>query len=177
MIGIALGFMDRIRPSDCVMRWMTWLLYGMGMIAFTAVVARPFFTVGINLDHSLPGHVFLIHKGEMPAKGKFVGFRFQGFPPYFPQGAIFVKILAGVPGDVVRVVDDGCIKYRVNRIVIGCAKPRTRDGKTLLLGPVGEIPRGRYAVRGTHPDSLDSRYAAVGWIRRGQIIGRAYRLF
>jgi len=177
VIGIALDFMDRIRPSVRVIRWMTWLLYGMGMIAFTAVVSRPFFTLGINLDHSLPGHVFLIHKGEMPVKGQLVAFRFQGFPPYFPQGTTFVKILAGVPGDVVRAVDEGCIKYRVNRMVIGCAKPRTRDGQMLLLGPVGEIPRERYAVRGTHPDSLDSRYAAVGWIRQSQIIGHAYRLF
>jgi len=177
VIGIALDSMARIRPPDRAIRWMRRFLYGMGIIAFTAVVARPFFTLGINLDHSLPGHVFLIHKGEMPVKGQLVAFLFQGFPPYFPQGTTFVKILAGVPGDVVRAVDEGCIKYRVNRTIIGCAKPRTHDGKVLLLGPVGEIPRGRYAVRGTHPDSLDSRYAAVGWIRRGQIIGRAYRLF
>jgi len=177
VIGVVIDFMDRIRPPDRVIRWMTWLLYGMGMIAFTAVVARPFFTLGINLDHSLPGYVFLIHKGEMPERGQLVAFRFQGFEPYFPAGATFVKILAGMPGDVVSAVDEGCIKYRVNRVVIGCAKPGTRDGQMLLLGPVGEIPRERYAVRGTHPDSLDSRYAAVGWIRKSQIIGHAYRLF
>ncbi|MDQ6959615.1 MAG: S26 family signal peptidase [Mariprofundaceae bacterium] len=181
MIGIAIDFMDRIRPSGRVIRWMTWLLYGMGMIALTAVVARPFFTVGINLDHSLPGHVFLIHRGEMPEKEQFVAFRFQGFEPYFPVGVTFVKILAGTPGDRVHAGNHGCIEYRVNSqstgTIIGCAKPEARDGRTLLLGPVGEIPRGRYAVRGTHPDSLDSRYAAVGWIRQGQIIGRAYRLF
>lgn len=181
MIGIALDFMDRIRPPDRAIRWMRRFLYGIGVVALIVVVARPFFTVGINLDHSLPGHVFLIHKGEMPERGQFVAFRFQGFEPYFPAGATFVKILVGMPGDVVSAVDEACIEYRVYSpsfgTVIGCAKPRTRDGKVLLLGPVGEIPGKMYAVRGTHPDSLDSRYAAVGWIRQGQIIGRAYSLF
>jgi len=173
--------MDRIRPSDRAIRWMLRTLYALGVMALVIAICRPFFTIGINLDHSLPGRVFLIHKGEMPERGQLVAFRFQGYPPYFPAGATFVKILAGVPGDVIQAVDNGCIEYRVHTrdfvMVIGCAKPDTRDGRPLNLGPVGEIPDGRYAVAGTHPDSLDSRYAAVGWIARDQIIGRAYRVF
>jgi len=172
-----MDFMDRIHPSARAIRWMMRILYGMGILSLTMFAARPFFTVGINLDHSLPGHVFLIHKGEMPKRGQIVAFRFQGYKPYFPEGSTFVKILAGVPGDVVRAVDHGCIEYRVNRTVIGCAKGRTRDGKPLTLGPVGEIPRNHYAVRGTDIDSFDSRYAGVGWIKKTQVIGRAYRLF
>jgi len=181
VIATATAFMDRIRPSDRAIRWMLRTLYALGVMALVIAICRPFFTIGINLDHSLPGHVFLIHKGEMPARGQFVAFRFQGFEPYFPRGATFVKILAGMPGDEVRAVSDGCIEYRVFThsfvSVIGCAKPDTRDGRPLNLGPVGEIPDGRYAVAGTHPDSLDSRYAAVGWIARDQIIGRAWMVF
>jgi conjugal transfer pilin signal peptidase TrbI len=181
VIAAMSSFMDRIRPSDRIIRWLLRMLYAMGVVALAVALCRPFFTIGINLDHSLPGHVFLIHKGEMPERGQLVAFRFQGFPPYFPAGATFVKILAGMPGDEVRAEDAGCIEYRAHTrtfvMVIGCAKAKTRDGHPLNLGPVGEIPQGRYAVAGTHPDSLDSRYAAVGWIRRDQIIGRAYRIF
>lgn len=181
MIASAMDFLDRIRPPDRVIRRMTWLLYGMAAMAATVVVAMPFFTIGINLDHSLPGHVFLIHKGEMPRRGQIVAFRFQGHPPYFPAGTTFVKILAGVPGDVVQAANNGCIEYRVHAptssMVIGCAKANARDGLPLHPGPVGKIPQGRYAVAGTHPDSFDSRYAGVGWIRRDQIIGRARMIF
>ncbi len=166
----------RIRPPESVLRWMTRTLYAVAALIFVLLVAKPFFTIGINLDHSLPGYVFLIHKGEMPVKGQIVAFRFQGYKPYFSAGTIFVKLLAGVPGDVVSAVDHGCIEYRVNQMVIGCVRPKARDGHPLNLGPVGEIPPGRYAVRGTSIDSFDSRYAGVGWIKRSQIIGRAYRL-
>jgi len=177
MIAAFMDVVERIQPPARWIRWMMWLLYGMLAIALTAVLARPFFTIGINLDHSLPGHVFLIHKGEMPARGQIMAFRFQGYKPYFRAGTTFVKILAGIPGDVVRATDHGCIQYRVNHTVIGCARAFAHDGHPLNLGPVGEIPKGRYAVRGTSFDSFDSRYAGVGWIKRGQIIGRAYRLF
>lgn len=181
MIADAIAFMDRIRPSDRAIRWLTRALYAMGVVALVMTACRPFFSLGINLDHSLPGHVFLIHKGEMPRRGQIVAFRFQGFAPYFPAGTTFVKILAGVPGDVVQAANNGCIEYRVHAptssMVIGCAKANARDGLPLHPGPVGKIPQGRYAVAGTHPDSFDSRYAGVGWIRRDQIIGRAWRIF
>ncbi len=177
MMAAAMEFMDSIHPPERVIRWLMRLLYAMAAIVITTVVARPFFTVGINLDHSLPGTVFLIHKGEMPKRGQVVAFRFQGYKPYFPAGAIFVKLLAGIPGDTVRATDHGCIQYSVNQTVIGCARAHARDGHSLNLGPVGMIPKGRYAVRGTSWDSFDSRYAGVGWIRKSQIIGRAYRLF
>jgi len=113
----------------------------------------------------------------MPKKGQIIAFRFQGYKTYFPPDAIFVKMLAGVPGDVVRAVNHGCIAYQVNQTQVGCARATTRDGDPLTLGPVGEIPEHRYFVRGVSPDSFDSRYAGVGWIRKDQIIGRAYRLF
>lgn len=175
----------RHQPPAWVVRSLYRLLIGMVAIAALAVIAMPFFSIGINLDHSLPGHVFLIHKdGTPPGRGQIVAFRFQGYEPYFPEGTTFVKILAGVPGDTVSAMHNGCIEYRVNvtrtdpnGTLIGCAKPKARDGRELRPGPTGMIPDGEYAVRGTHADSMDSRYAAVGWVGRSQIIGRAWRIF
>ena len=53
----------------------------------------------------------------------------------------------------------------------------SRSGQPLAPGPTGTLPTGRFYVRAPHPDSLDSRYALLGWISESQIIGRAYVLF
>ena len=42
---------------------------------------------------------------------------------------------------------------------------------------VGVIPAGHYYVYAPHKDSLDSRYALVGWISEEEIIGRTFSLF
>ncbi len=95
----------------------------------------------------------------------------------FPPGAAFIKEVVGVPGDVVQAQD------RVFTVIpatpgqeavqIGKAKVVSRKGLSLMAGPVGVIPPGRYFVRGTHPDSLDSRYAMLGWVSDRDIVGSA----
>jgi conjugal transfer pilin signal peptidase TrbI len=67
--------------------------------------------------------------------------------------------------------------YFVNGSVVGWAKPLYRQPTPLALGSIGVIPEGHYYVSGTHPDSLDSRYALAGWIPRSALIGRAYVVF
>lgn len=130
------------------------------------------FSVGLNASASLPHRVFLIHKGELPARGQYVAFRWTGGGPY-PAGATFVKTLAGTPGDTVtRIGRD----FFVNGEFVGTAKTQARSGVVLDAGPTGVIPPGRYYVRAPHPDSLDSRYLLTGWIAPSQIIGRAYAL-
>ncbi|PZR43703.1 MAG: hypothetical protein DI537_61865 [Stutzerimonas stutzeri] len=44
-------------------------------------------------------------------------------------------------------------------------------------GPVGVIQEGHYYMTAPNPDSLDSRYALVGWVSDEQIVGRAFRVF
>ena len=41
----------------------------------------------------------------------------------------------------------------------------------LAAGPTGVLPRGCYFVATPNKDSFDSRYAAIGWICRAQVIG------
>ena len=67
--------------------------------------------------------------------------------------------------------------YFVNGQPVGRAKPLSRQGLTLELGPTGTLPDGAYYVRSPHPDSLDSRYGLTGWVSQAQIIGRAHALF
>jgi len=143
------------------------------LAALAAILFNARFTIGLNASASLPQHVFLIHKGELPARGQYVAFRWPGGGPY-PAGATFVKILAGVPGDTVTRIERD---FFVNGGFAGTAKTSSRSGAALQAGPTGVIPPGRYYVRAPHPDSLDSRYELAGWIAPGQIIGRAYALF
>ncbi len=143
------------------------------VVAAAAILFETHFALGLNSSESLPNRVFLIHKGELPARGQYVAFRWSGGGPY-PAGVTFVKILAGVPGDIVtRVHRD----FFVNGEFVGTAKTQSRLGVPLEVGPTGALPLGRYYVRAPHPDSLDSRYQLTGWVAESQMIGRAYALF
>lgn len=128
---------------------------------------------GLNVTESLPYRLFLIHKGESPARGQYMAFRWLGGGPY-PAGSTFVKVVAGMPGDVVSRVDRD---FFVNGHAVGEAKTISRQGIPLEPGPTGTLPAGAYYVRSPHPDSLDSRYALTGWVSQTQLIGRAYAIF
>lgn len=143
------------------------------LAAMLAVWFDAHYTLGLNATESLPQRLFLIERGEQPYRGDHVAFRWQGGGPY-PAGSTFIKIVAGVPGDVVTRVDG---VYFVNGQSMGRAKSVSRQGILLQPGPTGTMPAGFLYVSTPHPDSLDSRYALTGWVSTAQIIGRAYALF
>jgi len=143
------------------------------LAAMLAVWFNAHYTLGLNATDSLPQRLFLIERGVQPHRGDYVAFRWQGGGPY-PAGTTFVKIVAGVPGDVVTRVDG---VYFVNGQPMGRAKSVSRQGLPLQPGPTGTVPAGFYYVRAPHPDSLDSRYALTGWVSKSQMIGRAHALF
>ena len=60
--------------------------------------------------------------------------------------------------------------------VIGHLKPRTLTGEVLIPGPVGRIPEGCYYMGSAHKDGFDSRYAAIGFVCRRQIVGVATKV-
>jgi conjugal transfer pilin signal peptidase TrbI len=131
------------------------------------------YAIGLNASPSLPHQFYLIQKGKAPQRGEYVAFRWAGGGPY-PAGVTFVKVLAGMPGDVVvRANRD----FYVNGAAVGRAKEVGRQGQPLDAGQAGTLPPGRYYVWAAHPDSLDSRYAITGWITQDQIIGRVHVLF
>jgi len=126
----------------------------------------------VNATTSLSNWAFLIDRKRMPKRGDFVFFE----PPPGPLLARhfgtrpqpFGKIVYGVAGD--RITRSGRL-FSVDGKAVALAKPATRFGEPLALGPTGIIPRGCYFVGTPHRDSFDSRYAAIGWVCRPRIIG------
>lgn len=84
----------------------------------------------------------------------------------------FVKRIGGMPGDEITLNADGspCVKDQ-------CYPLWIKDGKPIATGIApGVIPKGHYAVFGTSPDSLDSRYSVIGLIAEDQLLGRGWPL-
>ena len=113
--------------------------------------------------------------------GDYIAFEWQGGGP-LPKGLHFVKIVAGVPGDVITMDEKRGFwrngdKDSVTGQFLGMAKTHSLKGKPLAAGPVGIIPPGYYYVMAPHKDSLDSRYAMTGWVPREKIIGKSFALF
>ena len=143
------------------------------LLTLAAAMFQASYSVGLNVSSSLPHHVFLIRKGELPERGQYVAFRWHGGSPH-RDGVTFVKLVAGVPGDTVTRIGR---EFFVNAQPVGAAKTMSRAGAPLEPGPTGVIPPDQFYVHAPHPDSLDSRYRLTGWISEAQIIGRAYALF
>lgn len=136
------------------------------------------FILTINISDSLPGAIYLVQKGVKPHKGDFVAFRYAGGGPY-DRGSIFLKRTLGMPGSkvIARDAGNGFFDFFVDGQPAGRAKPLSKGGVPLQIGPVGAIPLGQYFMSAPHPDSLDSRYALVGWVSESELVGRAISLF
>lgn len=133
-----------------------------------------YFVVSINLTDSLPGRLYLIQKGVKPGLNDFAAFQYQGGGPYAP-GTRFLKIVKGIEGAHVVAIESnsGFMNFYVNGSFVGQAKPKSRSGTPLSPGPTGTIPPHHYYMSAPNPDSLDSRYALVGWVDEKYVIGRA----
>ena len=86
----------------------------------------------------------------------------------------WLKAVRGVPGTVVAVRADGTVLLDGNPA--GRAKTRALDGRPLEAAAPGTVPPGRFYVHADHVDSHDSRYAEIGLVPRGRILGRAVAL-
>ena len=141
------------------------------------VLAGRYLAVSINVSDSLPGKVYLIQKGAKPELGDLAAFRYQGGGPYAP-GAWFLKRVTGIAGANVSSVDlgSGYVEFFVDGKSVGRAKPKAKSGIPLMPGPTGRIPPSHYYMAAPHPDSLDSRYALVGWVDDEHVIGRAFQI-
>ena len=126
----------------------------------------------INASPSLPYWAIWLTRGAVPQRGDIILF----VPPPSPllethfgkEPKPFGKVVSGVPGDVVSRKDRA---FFVNGRQVATAKPMSRRGETLALGPTGTVPKGCYFVTTPHKDSFDSRYAAIGWVCRSRILG------
>ncbi|MFZ4700252.1 MAG: S26 family signal peptidase [Candidatus Methylumidiphilus sp.] len=134
------------------------------------------YLLGWNETPSLPFKLFVIHRNEPVRNGDYVAFRWHGGHP-FPDGSIFAKRVVGGEGDSVQRAGN---LFTVNRESF-VAKEQGQTGKALSPIPLPEgmstVPRDSYWVAGTHEYSFDSRYSQVGFIRKADVVGRAYPIF
>ena len=134
------------------------------------------YLIGWNETPSLPFKLFVIHKNEPVNNGDYAAFRWHGGHP-FPDGSIFTKRVVGGEGDPIERAGSS---FTVNGHLF-VAKARGQTGKPLSPNPLPEgastVPPGSHWVAGTHEYSFDSRYSQVGFIKKEDVIGRAYPLF
>ncbi|WP_066559959.1 S26 family signal peptidase [Croceicoccus bisphenolivorans] len=167
----------RPHPEPCARR--TWprlaLLAGLGAGALALTALHGFaksHALMINASPSLPHWAIWLDKDTAPTRGMIVLFA----PPpsellsahFGEKPQPFGKRVLGMPGDVVTRQGR---TFAINGEVVATAKPKSRKGEALALGPTGTIPAGCYYVGTDHPDSFDSRYAAIGWICENRILG------
>ena len=154
-------------------RYLVYAAFGIGLVSLGELARwSDDHALLVNATTSLPNWAFMIDRQRVPVRGDFIFFE----PPPGPLLARhfgarpqpFGKIVYGVAGD--RVERHGRL-FSVNARPVALAKPATRIGEPLALGPTGIIPRGCYFVGTPHRDSFDSRYAAIGWVCRPRVIG------
>lgn len=154
------------------------LLLFSGVISVAAVslwIANAWFGIRIaeNSSTSLDGSFFIYREGAPFQKGDLIAYRWHGGATY-PAGTIFVKRVVGTPGDYVRRSGQS---FWVEDYYVGAAKPYSQAGIPLTPSAQGFIAKDSYFVATPHPNSLDSRYALSGNIKREAIIGRAHVIF
>ena len=106
--------------------------------------------------------------GEDPKPGDRVLFE----PPDSVESPVpYLKTVRGVPGMRIDVGEDGTVF--LDGVAAGRAKTHALDGRPLAAIAPGTIPPGHFYVHADHVDSHDSRYAEIGLVPRGRILGRA----
>jgi len=150
------------------------------LIAGCVVLFASRFSFGMSAQKQtcLPYSIYLIDKAtsaRTPTRGAIFAFRSRGLLPYFPDGSAFLKQMAGLPGDHVKVDGEG---LRINDIPMGALNPKIlaathRTAEQLARDET--VPPNEYLMIGTTPESYDGRY--WGYVDASQITARAYPLW
>ncbi len=150
---------------------------GVLMLSLPGLFALQRFTIGIDIQQirCLPSdsRFYLIdHVDLEPHRGDRIAFRTdERMMPFFNERTVMVKAVAGVPGDLVALVDED---LRVNDITVSKGLPH--DLKGPLQHGAWIKPRalqsGEWVVIGHHPLSFDSRYWGI--VDQTHLIGIAH---
>lgn len=167
-VRLSLWWQDRAPKAR---RRMPWAIGALMVV----VIASQHFALAWVMTESVGASAVLVLKGEPPRKGELFAFEYQGQEAgAHRKGELFVKFLAGVPGDL--VVRDGRT-FSIDGKSLGTAKASSLSGAALEAANPGVIPSGYLYAYAPHKDALDSRYALMGLVPRGSVIGRAIKLF
>ena len=117
----------------------------------------------------------LIDRWQPPtARGDLVVFEAQGLEPAFADGTLLVKLLEGLPGDVVDVTADG-VRVNGRPVAAGLALASKLGHDPADFTRHYRVPQDQFLALGTDPSSLDGRY--YGPLPQDRIRGRARVLF
>ena len=106
--------------------------------------------------------------GEDPKSGDRVLFE----PPETMGSEVpYLKTVRGLAGMRIEVGKNGTVF--LDGEPVGRAKSHALDGRPLAVIAPGIIPPGHFYLHADHVDSHDSRYAEIGLVPRGRILGRA----
>lgn len=142
------------------------------------VTPSPYSPLLFNWSGSLPYSVAWLSRNlSSLRRGDYVLYAFSGsaaadYPGLAQQP--FFKLVAGVPGDAIRV--DGRNVFVAEQYA-GFAKLKTFDGRPLSPLSARVVPEGFLYVRGTSPDSFDSRYQEAGLVDRRSLFGKVIPWF
>ncbi|WP_052163013.1 S26 family signal peptidase [Aquabacterium sp. NJ1] len=133
------------------------------------------FALAWVVTESVGATMALVQKGVPPHKGDLFVFAYSG-PELgnHRKGEVFVKYLAGVPGD--KVEREGR-NFSIDGKALGTAKTHSLGGIPLEASQPGVIPPGYVYAFAPHKDALDSRYAVLGLVPQSAVIGRAIKLW
>jgi conjugal transfer pilin signal peptidase TrbI len=134
------------------------LLAGLGAGALVLAATSRFaesHALMINASPSLPYWAIWLDSTGTPTRGDLIVF----MPP---RSSLVIRHFGAKPEPFGK---------RVLGVAGDQAKLTSRLGEPLALGPTGTIPKDCYFVGSEHKDGFDSRYAAIGWICKPQVIG------
>jgi len=167
-VRLSLWWQDRAPKAR---RRMPWAIAALMVV----VIASQHFALAWVMTESVGASAVLVLKGAPPRKGELFAFEYQGqVAGTHRKGELFVKFLAGVPGD--QVVREGRT-FSINGKALGSAKTVSLSGAALEAATPGVIPDGYLYAYAPHKDALDSRYALMGLVPQSSVIGRAIKLF
>jgi len=164
-----LSFTDEKRPSF-LRKFFGFSLIGFGCFSILVLDRTD---IVMNATHSLKEPAFLmVDTPILLSRGSVVSSEMPDVLKATYGDFRFVKRIGGMPGDEIVMNASG-----VPCILEACFPPFLKDGEPVgaLIKP-GVIPDGHYALFGTEPDSLDSRYAAIGFIAHDELVGRGWPL-
>jgi conjugal transfer pilin signal peptidase TrbI len=126
------------------------------------------YSLMVNTTYSLDNLAFWVKKKQLPSEpGQYVAFTAPNNKLYEQP---FVKIVAGLPGDVIEINNR---TFYINGKEICKAKEFSKTGEKLEITKEGIIPAGKYFMYSTNKDSYDSRYSYIGLVDESNIIGVA----
>lgn len=150
-------------------------LFGLSLIAFGfgTFFVMDQATLVFNVSESMPENAYLMfERPSMVRRGAVTAF---DMPPVLEdkfKDALYVKVVVGLPGDVIRKDEAGspCINGK-------CFPLQVIEGGLFADAiPEGRIPPEHYAVFGTADDSLDSRYKMIGLMPAAAFRGTGFAI-